>query len=201
MPAKPKAERIAHKPDDAGEVKAGEVKAGARNYEDAPLRLDDVLKIPLPQSISPEMPIAPPVVESVIGILSRASALGHGSNSQAELARAIRERLPLSALTGLAEAGLSDQEIERLVIPSRTRRHRVEKNRPLTVEESDRVVRLLRILTVAVDTFGDKEKAGVWLRRPLAELSGETPLAFAETEAGARVIETILAKIAWGAAA
>jgi uncharacterized protein (DUF2384 family) len=35
----------------------------------------------------------------------------------------------------------------------------------------------------------------------LAELNGETPLDLARTEAGARVIETILAKIAWGAAA
>jgi hypothetical protein len=32
-------------------------------------------------------------------------------------------------------------------------------------------------------------------------LNRETPLDIAQTEAGARVIETILAKIAWGAAA
>ena len=38
-------------------------------------------------------------------------------------------------------------------------------------------------------------------RRPLAELDGEAPLTVAQTEAGARVIETILGKIAWGAAA
>jgi uncharacterized protein (DUF2384 family) len=35
----------------------------------------------------------------------------------------------------------------------------------------------------------------------LTELDGETPLEIAQTEAGARVIETILGKIAWGAAA
>jgi hypothetical protein len=33
------------------------------------------------------------------------------------------------------------------------------------------------------------------------ELRGETPLIMAQTETGARIIETILAKIAWGAAA
>ncbi|MET3792891.1 antitoxin Xre/MbcA/ParS toxin-binding domain-containing protein [Aquamicrobium terrae] len=33
------------------------------------------------------------------------------------------------------------------------------------------------------------------------ELGGEAPLVVAQTEAGARVIETILGKIAWGAAA
>jgi len=62
-------------------------------------------------------------------------------------------------------------------------------------------VRLLRIQTLAEDTFGDRDKASRWLRRPLAALDGETPLDVAQTETGARVIETVLAKIAWGAAA
>jgi hypothetical protein len=35
----------------------------------------------------------------------------------------------------------------------------------------------------------------------LTELSGETPLLVAQTDAGARVIEAVLGKIAWGAAA
>lgn len=69
------------------------------------------------------------------------------------------------------------------------------------MEESDRAVRLLRTQTLAEDAFGSKEKANTWLRRPLAVLNGDTPLDIAQTEAGARVIETILAKIAWGAAA
>ena len=59
----------------------------------------------------------------------------------------------------------------------------------------------MRIQTLAEETFGSKEKADIWLSRPLSELDGETPLDVAQTEAGARAIETILAKIAWGAAA
>jgi putative toxin-antitoxin system antitoxin component (TIGR02293 family) len=113
----------------------------------------------------------------------------------------VRNRLPLAALKRLAQAGLTEAEIERLVIPQRTRRHRAEKKQPLTVEESDRAVRLLRVQTLAEETFGDKGKAGVWLRRPLIELNRESPLDIAQTEAGARLIETLLAKIAWGAAA
>ena len=141
------------------------------------------------------------VVEAVARKLGGPSVLGGPVRSQAELAEAVRRRLPLAALDGLVEAGLSEGEIEQFVIPSRTRRHRAMKKQPLTVEESDRAVRLVRIQTVAEETFDDAGKAARWLRRPLAELSGEAPLAVAETEAGARVIETILAKIAWGAAA
>jgi uncharacterized protein (DUF2384 family) len=60
---------------------------------------------------------------------------------------------------------------------------------------------MLPIQTLAEETFGDKEKANRWLCQPLAELHGETPLAVVRTEAGVRVIETILGKIAWGSAA
>ncbi len=141
------------------------------------------------------------VIEEVARKLGGETVLGRAARSQADLALAVRERLPLATLKNLARAGLTEQEIERFVIPQRTRRHRAEREQPLTVDESDRAVRLVRTQTLAEDTFGNREKANIWLRRPLAELRGETPLDLAQTEAGARVIETILAKIAWGAAA
>lgn len=127
--------------------------------------------------------------------------LGGLVQSQGDLALAVRRRLPLAALAGLRQAGLSDQEIERFVIPQRTRWHRQAKNQPLTIDESDRAVRLVRIQTVAEEAFGDAGKAAQWLRRPLAAFSGEAPLEIAQTESGARVVETVLGKIAWGAAA
>jgi putative toxin-antitoxin system antitoxin component (TIGR02293 family) len=142
-----------------------------------------------------------PLAEEVARKLGGRTVLGTEVRSQADLALAVRNRLPLGALKGLSEAGLSEQEIERFVIPQRTRRHRADKKQPLTVDESDRAVRLLRVQTLAEETFGNKEKANRWLRRPLTELQGEAPLTVAQTEAGARVIETILGKIAWGAAA
>jgi putative toxin-antitoxin system antitoxin component (TIGR02293 family) len=145
--------------------------------------------------------MAIPLVEEVARKLGGRAVLGIVIRSQADLALAVRNRLPLTALKGLALAGLSDQEIETFVIAQRTRRHRADKQQPLTVDESDRAVRLLRIQTLAEETFGDKGKAHHWLRRTLTELGGESPLVIAQTEAGARVIETILGKIAWGAAA
>ena len=142
------------------------------------------------------------LVDEVVRKLGGRPVLGADVQSQADLALAVQRRLPLRALNGLAQtAGLTEQEIEQFVIPQRTRRHRAEKGQPLTVEESDRLVRLLRIETLAAATFGESDKARHWLRRPLTELGHEAPLVMAQTEAGARVIETILGKIAWGAAA
>jgi putative toxin-antitoxin system antitoxin component (TIGR02293 family) len=141
------------------------------------------------------------IVEEVARKLGGPSVLGAVVRSQADLALAVRNRLPLSALRGLSQAGLTEQEIEKFVIPQRTRRHRADKKQPLTVDESDRAVRLMRVQSLAEETFANPNKANLWLRRPLMELGGETPLVVAQTEAGARVIETILGKIAWGAAA
>ncbi|RWD52361.1 MAG: DUF2384 domain-containing protein [Mesorhizobium sp.] len=141
------------------------------------------------------------VIEEVSRKLGGPSVLGTDVRSQADLAMIVRRRLPLATLKGLSLAGLSEQEIERFVIPQRTRRHRAEKNQPMTVEESDRAVRLVRIQALAEETFEDAAKANRWLRKELGELGGETPLSVAQTEAGARVVETILGKIAWGAAA
>jgi putative toxin-antitoxin system antitoxin component (TIGR02293 family) len=141
------------------------------------------------------------LIEEVARKLGGESVLGADVRSQADLALAVSKRLPLSTLEGLSLAGLSEREIDRFVIPQRTRRHRAQKRQPLTVDESDRAVRLLRIQSLAEETFVEREKANVWLRRPLTELRGETPLVVAQTETGARVIETILGKIAFGAAA
>src|SRR5687767_8265871 len=94
------------------------------------------------------------VVEEVARKLGGPSVLGGVVRSQADLALAVRRCLPLAALDGLAGAGFIDREIEHLVIPQGTRRRRVAKNQPLTVDESDRAVRLLRVQTVAEGTFG-----------------------------------------------
>jgi putative toxin-antitoxin system antitoxin component (TIGR02293 family) len=141
------------------------------------------------------------IVEEVARKLGGKTVLGTIVHSQADLALVVRNRLPLSALSGLSRAGMTEQEIDAFVIPQRTRRHRAEKQQPLTIDESDRAVRLLRIQSLAEQTFGSEEKANRWLRRPLSELGGETPLVVSQTETGARVIETIIGKIAWGAVA
>lgn len=143
-----------------------------------------------------------PVVRAVFEKLGGRSTLGMEVASAADLARAVSFRIPLKALTYVQRKGsFSDTEIWRLVIPARTRRHRQVRREPLTVEESDRLVRLMRVQALAEDVFGDSSKANLWLRQPLGELDEKQPLELAQTEAGARVIEQILARIDWGAAA
>lgn len=133
--------------------------------------------------------------------LGGAETLGRPVRSMADLAMLVHARLPLGVLKLVSAAGISEQEINRFIIPARTRRHRAARNEDLTLEESDRTIRILRIQTIAEETFADTSKAATWLRHPLHELGGKTPIDVAQSEAGARLIETILGKISWGAAA
>ena len=142
-----------------------------------------------------------PVVETIFRKLGGREGLGQKVASEADLARLVHRRIPLRALVYVKRSGFSDQEIGRFIIPERTQRHRKGKRQPLTVEESDRVVRLTRIQAMTEDVFGDVENANRWLRENLAILDGKAPLEVARTESGARVVEQILAKIDWDAAA
>jgi len=146
-------------------------------------------------------PTPQPVIERVFRKLGGRRALGADVASEADLARIVRRGIRLTVLGHIQKAGFSKGEIEHLIIPARTWRHRRTKREPLSVEESDRVVRLTRIQALAEDVFGDVEKANRWLREPLGILDGKSPLEVARTEAGARLIEQILAKLDWGAAA
>ena len=148
------------------------------------------------------MPAREPVIDMVFRKLGGRAAFGKEVKSEADLARLVRHRLSLKVLAFLHErGGFSDQEISQFVIPERTQRHRAAKRQPLTVEESDRAVRLARIQSMAEDVFADAEKANRWLREKLGILDGNAPLEVAQTESGVRVVEQILAKIDWGAAA
>ena len=112
-----------------------------------------------------------------------------------------RQQAPAWRSERAGGVGHKRERNDAFVIPHRTRRHRADKGQPLTVEESDKAVRLVRVHTLAEETFGNAGKAHRWLRRPLRELDGNPPLMLARTDAGARMVETILGKIAWGAAA
>lgn len=142
-----------------------------------------------------------PVVESVFRKLGGHQALGTDVSSEADLARVVHHGIRLSVLGHVERAGFSKQEIEHYIIPARTLRHRKIRREPLTLEESDRVVRLTRIQALAEDVFGEVDMANRWLREGLGILDGKAPLELARTESGARVVEQILAKIDWGAAA
>jgi len=107
-------------------------------------------------------------------------------------------RVSTDALNALSRLGYSEDEIFALVVPKRTLARRKAANEPLTVEETDKALRLARIASQAGRVFGAADKAHRWLRKPKRALQGETPVAYLATEAGARVVEEMLGRIEHG---
>jgi putative toxin-antitoxin system antitoxin component (TIGR02293 family) len=115
------------------------------------------------------------------------------------LAPATRARTEV--IDELISRGYTEGEISELVVPKRTLARRRAENELLTVEETDKALRLSRIVRQAAHVFGDRDKAHRWLRKPKRALNGETPIAFLASEEGARKVEEMLHRIDHGMAA
>jgi putative toxin-antitoxin system antitoxin component (TIGR02293 family) len=103
-----------------------------------------------------------------------------------------------ASLADLARHGFSDEEIWALVVPKRTLARRVAADEPLTVDETDKALRLERIAALADRVFGDPGKAHRWLRKPKQLLGNKTPVEFLASESGARQVEEMLYRIEHG---
>jgi len=110
-------------------------------------------------------------------------------------AKAKEFRIDVSRVWGLLELGFSKTEIYELVVHSRTLARRTDK---LSLEESDKVQRLERIMAFAYEVFADKKKAEGWLRDKNRALEGERPVDLLVSETGAYEVEQILGRIHYG---
>ena len=128
------------------------------------------------------------------GFRSPAAAYDSGDALLTEARTPVARATP-TALRSLETHGYSQDEIFALVVPRRTFARRIKRREPLTVEETDRAIRLARVAELAQHIFGDKAKANRWLRKPKRALGHATPLAYLASEAGARRVEDMLYRI------
>jgi putative toxin-antitoxin system antitoxin component (TIGR02293 family) len=129
------------------------------------------------------------------------AALGEDAPTGLDIMRLVRRGLPVTTIEFVLETGrLTLAELDRIVLPRKTLMNRRRLGH-LTPEQSDRLVRVARLIAVAEETFGSQEKANIWLRRPTTALGGEAPLDLLDTDEGARQVETLLGRIAHGIAA
>ena len=115
--------------------------------------------------------------------------------TEGEILRIVEGRLAPSVIKRLNALGLERSEIDEIVIPSRTLQHRRSRREKLTVEESDRVLRVIRVLSSTESIYGSRERALNWLRKPQLRLDGRTPLSLLKTDAGSRIVEELLIQI------
>lgn len=122
--------------------------------------------------------------------------------TERDVMRLVRRGLPTEAVDHfLRTSRMSFNALDPQIIYRRTFKRRKAAAQPLDLGESDRVMRVVGIVATARETFGDPDKAHVWLGRANRALDGETPLGMADMDQGARAVATLLGQIAHGIAA
>ena len=115
--------------------------------------------------------------------------------TEADLLRIVEERLTPAVINRLINLGLERSEINATVIPLRTLQHRRSRREKLTLEESDRVLRVIRAVSLAESVYGIRPRALEWLRKPHPRLEGRSPLSLLKTDMGSRIVEDLLIQI------
>jgi putative toxin-antitoxin system antitoxin component (TIGR02293 family) len=126
--------------------------------------------------------------------LAELLALPRVPKQERDLAEIVAKRIVPDAVDRLARAGVPPRHLD-FIIPPRTLSHRKAKGERLTPDESDRAMRVARLLALADAVFGDHTKALVWLGAPAGLFSGKCAFEQMVSEAGARIVEEALLRI------
>ena len=105
--------------------------------------------------------------------LGGTEALGREIRSDFDLDEAIRSGLPVEVERVVSGGTLHARELHALVIPRRTLAHRKSSHGRLSAEQSDRLIRVVRVAGRAEEAIGNVDKARRWLRKPNRALRGD----------------------------
>lgn len=112
----------------------------------------------------------------------------------------VRRGLPFATLDEVAAAvGIGRLAMARVIgLPPTTLARRRESG-ALTTEESDRLVRVARLVGMTYELMrGDGNAARRWLKEGHELLEGESPLERASTEVGGREVERLVGRLRYG---
>jgi len=117
-----------------------------------------------------------------------------------ELAKIVQGGIPATSLRELSgEFGMGVLELADLLrLARRTVTRRLAERGALTPSESERILRVKRLLGRARAVFENRDAAQRWFTRALAVLGGKSPLELCATEPGGREVELVLGRIEHG---
>jgi putative toxin-antitoxin system antitoxin component (TIGR02293 family) len=138
-------------------------------------------------------------LRAVVSELGGKRTLGRTLSSDRDMREAIRDGFPPAVVEELMRAsGLSLKELANALDLSPRSLQRRRRSGKLARYESDRLYRLARLVAIASEYLGDQERARRWLKHPNRALGGLAPVAAIDTEVGARQVENLLGRIAYG---
>jgi putative toxin-antitoxin system antitoxin component (TIGR02293 family) len=128
------------------------------------------------------------------------SLLGLRSFDTAGLVKRLEEGISYSAFERLKKSlQVSSRELaDAALITPRTLARRKRAGR-MQSDESDRLVRLARVFSRAIELFeGNSERALEWMKRSSRALGGPSPFEMAKTEVGAAEVERLINQLEHG---
>jgi len=141
------------------------------------------------------MVVKPASIEALLGVNAGKQS------SRLALAYSIESGLPVTALDRLADTvAPDDARFKFRLIPKATlERRRKSPSKRLTSEEGDRLARLAKVFSFALDIYKDPGKAREFLNHPHPMLDGKSPLDLAlATGPGADLVINVLGRAAYG---
>lgn len=112
---------------------------------------------------------------------------------------AVEAGLPVKMLRVLTrDYGFTIGDFAAFIASRRTLERRIADGERLTVEESERLGRLLRLIDLAAEVFKEPARTRDWLRHPHWTLKDRSPLELMRTENGGRLVEEQLLQLKWG---
>jgi putative toxin-antitoxin system antitoxin component (TIGR02293 family) len=139
-------------------------------------------------------------IDGIVEVLGGAGIFPRPMKQTDDLVAEVRAGLPASTVTILADfLSMQRAQVAKcLNIPSRTLSRRLANNSRLTRDESDRTLRMAKIVALANEVLGAEDKASRWMVAPNRALGGLRPFDQLDTEPGVRSVEAVLLSIAYG---
>ena len=115
----------------------------------------------------------------------------------------VRKGLPASAVQAAADyLAMSRKDLLSAIrIPISTLTLRARTRKPLSPEESDKLIRLAEVVKRAMEVFGDDEEGKAWLNDTIISLGDRRPVDLLDTQDGFDLVMRTLGRIQFGAPA
>lgn len=139
--------------------------------------------------------------ENIAEILGGYALLGFEISNERDLEKIISKGLPyrsVSKLMNTIDPENRDKDMIYRIIPKSSLQRR-KKSSILSIQESQKIERLARVFSVAVEVWdGDADKARIFMQKPHPMLDDRSPFEACLTELGARQAESILGRLYYG---
>ena len=121
------------------------------------------------------------------------------TRSSSSLVDEIRLGIPTSTLEHLATVlGVRVEDLASTVrIPARTLARRRQSG-TMSMDESERIVRVARMIDAATAALGSLDAARIWLNAQNVGLANVTPMSLLDTEVGGEMVRNLLGQIEHG---